>query len=67
MTSSPVGWGLSVSAPPARRNAVPQIGPEVPPMRLVSVIAVFLSRPEMSAYSIASQSEITISKPRARE
>jgi hypothetical protein len=34
---------------------------------LVNVIAVFLSRPEMSVYSIASQSETTISKPRARE
>ena len=67
MTSSPVGCALSASAPPARRNAVPQIGPEVPPMRLVSVIAVFLSRPATSEYSIASQSERTISNPRARE
>ena len=32
------------SGPPARRNAVPQIGPEVPPIRLVRTIAVFFSR-----------------------
>ena len=46
---------------------MPQIGPEVPPMRLVRMIAVFLRRPPMSEYSIASQSEMTISNPRASE
>ena len=67
ITCSPVGSGVSFRLPPARRNAVPQIGPDVPPIRLVSVIAVFLSRPAGSLYSMASQSLRTISNPRASE
>ena len=66
-TSSPVGSGLPASEPPARRNAVPQIGPDVPPIRFVSTIAVFLSRPPASSYSSSSQPESTFSKPRASE
>ena len=66
-TSSPLGSELSPSDEPARRNAVPQIGPEVPPIRLVRMIAVFFSSVPTSLRSISSQSEMTISKPRASE
>jgi hypothetical protein len=66
-TSSPRGLGLSASDVPARRNAVPQIGPDVPPMRFVRTMAVFLRRPPGSVYSSASQSLMTISNPRASE
>ena len=44
-----------------------QIGPDVPPMRLIRIRAVFLSSPPASSYSSESQSLITISKPRASE
>jgi hypothetical protein len=43
------------------------MGPDVPPMRLVSTTAVFFSNPEMSSYSSLSQSSRSFSKPRARE
>ena len=65
-------WSPSsaVTAPavvPARRNAVPQIGPEVPPMRLVIMIAIFFRNVPMSVRSKPSQPSSTSSKPRAIE
>ena len=39
-----VGAALPARAMPARRNAVPQIGPEAPPTLLVRASAVFFSR-----------------------
>ena len=66
-TSSPVSSVLPVAATPARRNAVPQIGPEVPPMRLVITTATFFRNVPMSVRSNVSQSATTISKPRAIE
>src|ERR1700733_860834 len=62
--------GSSLTAPavvPARRNAVPQIGPEVPPMRLVMTTAIFFRNVPMSARSKESQSCSTSSNPRAME
>ena len=41
---------------PARRNAVPQIGPEVPPIRLVMTTAIFFRKVPMSVRSKPSQS-----------
>ena len=52
---------------PARRKAVPQIGPEVPPMRLVMTTAIFLRNVPMSVRSKSSQPDSTSSKPRAIE
>jgi hypothetical protein len=52
---------------PARRNPVPQIGPEVPPIRLVMTTATFFRNVEISVRSNPSQSDSTISNPRAIE
>ena len=52
---------------PARRNPVPQIGPDVPPIRLVMTTATFFRNVEMSVRSNPSQSDSTISNPRAIE
>ncbi len=46
---------------------MPQIGPEVPPMRLVMITATFLRKVAMSVRSMPSQSASTTSKPRAIE
>ena len=65
--SSDVSSVLSAAAAPARRNAVPQSGPDVPPTRLVITTAIFLRNVPMSVRSNESQSDSTISKPRAIE
>ena len=48
-------------------NAVPQIGPDVPPMRDDTIIPVFLRNVPASARSMPSQPSSTFSKPRASE
>ena len=62
-----VKLGRVPAAAPARRNAVPQIGPDVPPIRLVMTTAIFFRKVPMSVRSKLSQSASTISKPRASE
>ena len=52
---------------PARRNAVPHSGPDVPPIRLVMTTAIFFRNVPMSARSKESQSWSTSSNPRAME
>ena len=52
---------------PARRNAVPQIGPDVPPIRDEMIMPVFFRNVPTSARSIPSQLSRTFSKPRASE
>jgi len=51
----------------ARRNAVPQIGPEVPPTLLVTTIATFCKNVATLLRSNSSHCSRTFSKPRARE
>ena len=46
---------------------MPQIGPDVPPMRLVMTRATFLRKVPMSVRSKLSQSRSTSSNPRAIE
>ena len=50
-TSSPESSVLPVAFAPARRNAVPQIGPEVPPIREVMTTAIFFRKVPMSVRS----------------
>ena len=52
---------------PARRNAVPQIGPEVPPIREVIIIPVFFRKVPSRCGRVSSQLASTFSKPRASE
>ncbi len=52
---------------PARKIAVPQIGPDVPPIRLVITIATFFTNVPESVRSKSSQSSSTFSNPRASE
>lgn len=66
-TVGPSSSVLPAAAVAARRNPVPQIGPDVPPIRLVMTTAIFLRKVELSVRSKPSQSVSTISKPRASE
>ena len=52
---------------PARRKAVPQIGPDVPPIRDEMIMPVFLRKVPVSLRSMSSQPSSTFSKPRASE
>ena len=52
---------------PARRKAVPQIGPDVPPIRDEMIMPVFLRKVPVSVRSMPSQPSSTFSKPRASE
>ena len=66
-SSAPPMASAPFIAPPARRNAVPQSGPDVPPIRLVTITATFRRNVAASVRSRSSQSARTISKPRASE
>ncbi len=67
ITSAPVSSVLSPIAAPMRSIAVPQIGPEVPPTRLVITTATRLTNVPGSVRSKSSQPSSTFSKPRASE
>ena len=66
-TSAPVRSRSSPAAMPARRNAVPQIGPDVPPIRELITMPTFFRKVPGSVRSKSSQPSITFSNPRARE
>ena len=66
-TSSPVMVVLPADSAPARRNAVPQMGPEVPPMRPVMVTATFFRKVPTSLRSKSSKPASTCSNPLAME
>ena len=52
---------------PALRKPVPQIGPEVPPIREVTIIPTFFKKVPGLLRSMSSQPSSTFSKPRASE
>jgi hypothetical protein len=59
--------GSFASAAAARRNPVPQMGPDVPPVRLVMMVATRRRNVASLSRSRSSQFCNTTSKPRARE
>ena len=67
MTSSVSRDVLSRATTEARKNAVPQIGPEVPPMRPVIIMATAFRRFPTFERSMSSTESSTTSKPRAIE
>ena len=66
-TTAVPSTGFAPAVTPARRNAVPQIGPDVPPIRDEMIMPVFLRKVPTSVRSMSSQLSSTFSKPRASE
>ena len=66
-TSSPVSVSAVPAVMPAFMNAVPQMGPDVPPIRELTIIPTFFRKVPGFVRSMSSQPSITFSKPRASE